>query len=60
MMEPWNRYLGQAPGSLVNLVSGGFVLLVEVEDHQSCIHFPHGHLVGWKAQRAREGTQEEG
>ena len=44
----------------MNLVSGGFVLFVEVEYHQSCVHFPHCHLIGWRARQAREGTQEKG
>lgn len=56
-----NWYLGQASRSLVHLVSGGFVLLVEVKEyHQSCIHLPHRHLVSWRARQAREGIQRKG
>lgn len=47
------RYLGEASGSLVHLVSGGFVLLVEVKYHQSCINLPHCHLIRWKRIQLR-------
>lgn len=39
----------------MNLVSGGLVLLVEVKYHQSCIHFSHCHLIGWRERKQRMG-----
>lgn len=46
----------------MNLISGGFVLFVEVKYHQSCIDFPHCHLISCteqaeKNQRPRLGGQ---
>lgn len=55
--KSWNQYLGQASRSLVYLVSAGFVLFVEVEYHQSCIDFPHRHLVSWGNGQTGERTQ---
>lgn len=53
--EGW--YLGQASRSLVNLVSAGFVLFVEVKYHQSCVDFPNRHLVSWREEKARGRRQ---
>lgn len=49
--NPETRYLGQASRCLVNLISGGLVLFVEVEYHQSCVHFSHSHLIGWRERK---------
>lgn len=51
--NPEARYLGQASRCLVNLISGGLVLFVEVEYHQSRVHFSHGHLIGWRERKQR-------
>lgn len=39
------------------LVSAGFVLFVEVEYHQSCVDFPHRHLISWGDEQTGERTQ---
>lgn len=41
----------------MSLVSGGFVLFVEVKDHQSCIDFPHCHFIGWREEGKGEITE---
>lgn len=41
----------------MGLVPARFVLFVEVEYHQSCIDFPHRHLISWGDEQERQRMQ---